>query len=234
MTTANIYNEIQQLAPSAVIELFVLDATNVGGQILRFHAGTNHIRGNIIWQAQHYLAFPIQVSGFELKANGGLPRPKIIIANPNGMITTLLLQTDDLLGAVLTRKRTHAKYLDTANFPKGNVTADPQAAYADDVFFIDRKVNENREFIEFELAAALDLQGVKLPRRQIIQNLCTWHYRGAECGYNGHKYFLVDDTPTKYREQDRCGKRLSSCQQRFGEHAELPYGGFPAAGLIQC
>jgi len=33
--------------------------------------------------------------------------------------------------------------------------------------------------------------------------------------------------------QDVCGKRLSSCQARFGQHAELSFGGFPAAGLIR-
>ncbi|WP_108418393.1 hypothetical protein [Limnohabitans sp. MMS-10A-160] len=35
------------------------------------------------------------------------------------------------------------------------------------------------------------------------------------------------------RAQDACGKRLVSCQKRFGVNAELPFGGFPAAGLIR-
>jgi phage-related protein len=35
------------------------------------------------------------------------------------------------------------------------------------------------------------------------------------------------------RAQDACGKRLVSCQKRFGANAELPFGGFPAAGLIR-
>src|SRR6185436_7754424 len=33
--------------------------------------------------------------------------------------------------------------------------------------------------------------------------------------------------------QEKCGKRLSSCKLRFGENAELPFGGFPGAGLIK-
>jgi phage-related protein len=32
---------------------------------------------------------------------------------------------------------------------------------------------------------------------------------------------------------DQCGKRLDSCKLRFGEGAVLPYGGFPAAGLVR-
>jgi hypothetical protein len=26
---------------------------------------------------------------------------------------------------------------------------------------------------------------------------------------------------------------MASCKARFGEHAELPFGGFPAAGLVR-
>jgi len=33
--------------------------------------------------------------------------------------------------------------------------------------------------------------------------------------------------------QDVCGKRVSSCEVRFGTNAELPFGGFPAAALIK-
>ena len=37
-----------------------------------------------------------------------------------------------------------------------------------EVFFIDRKAAENRSSVEFELAASFDLQGVRLPKRQIL------------------------------------------------------------------
>ncbi|TCS68254.1 hypothetical protein EDC61_1305, partial [Sulfuritortus calidifontis] len=30
-----------------------------------------------------------------------------------------------------------------------------------------------------------------------------------------------------------CGKRLASCKLRFGPYAELPFGGFPAVGLLR-
>lgn len=114
-----------------------------------------------------------------------------------------------------------------------NATADSTAEFARDIYYIDRKASETKEVVEFELAAALDLAGLALPRRQIIQNYCPWTYRGTECGYTGTNYFDTNDAPVGSLALDVCGKRLTSCRARFGQYAELPYGGFPAAGLLK-
>lgn len=239
--------EIQKLAPSAIIELFVLDATAFGGGLYRFHAGTNQLSANIVWQGDTYTAFPIQATGFDYSGNGQLPRPKIAVANALGTITALVLNYDDLLGAKLTRKRTLAQYLDDVNFNAQSLeldfvaqdyririsAADPNAEFADDVFYVDRKVNETKDVVEFELAAAFDVAGVQLPRRQIIQNVCVWKYRGTECGYSGSNYWNAADQSVATLGQDVCGKRLSSCKLRFGEYDPLPFGSFPAAGLTR-
>lgn len=231
-TPQTITSEIQKLEPSAIVELFVLDATAIGSDVFRFHAGTNGLRQNLVWQGNTYVPFPVQASGFDMSGNGQLPRPKLVMANVTGAITLLVLQFDDMLGAKVVRKRTLAKYLDAVNFPGGtNATADPTAEFADDVFFIDRKVTENRDVVEFELAAAFDVAGVQLPRRQIIQNVCVWRYRGGECGYTGTNYFDANDAPVGSAGLDVCGKRLSSCEARFGTNNPLPFGSFPAAGL---
>lgn len=431
-TPQSITSEIQKLEPSAIIELFEMDATSFGGDLLRFHAGTNGLRQNIVWQGNTYTAFPIRATGFDYSGNGQLPRPKLQVANVTGAITLLVLTYDDLLGAKITRKRTLAKYLDAVNFPArrnlllntedfrnaaeggaywsqfddtGNAVAvitgflDPQGNYAadkltantigllqrqvsqavssvpndsavtnsvfakagecthlrlyvstrtspiyypsalfnlssgavvsnsssggytptstitnvgdgwyrcsatlpsvgsgatspaiiiqlaqsnggnfsssnigdglylwgaqteigttmtayqpvgstwsqnptadntaefpDDIFFIDRKAAETRDVVEFELAAAFDVAGVQLPRRQIIQNVCTWRYRGTECGYAGASYFDANDAPVGSLALDVCGKRLSSCKARFGTNNPLPFGSFPAAGLTR-
>ncbi len=234
MTSQAITSEIQKLAPSAVIELFVLDLTLFHEGVVRFHAGTNELRRQVVWQGNTYEPFPIQAEGFEFNGNGQVPRPKLKVANVTGGITALILSYQDLVGAKVTRKRTLLKYLDAVNFASGaNSTADPSAEFADDVYFIDRKSRETRDVVEFELAAAFDLEGVSLPRRQIVQNVCPWQYRGAECGYTGTAYFNANDETVSSRVQDACGKRLVSCQKRFGANAELPFGGFPAAGLIR-
>lgn len=233
-TPQTITSEIQKLEPSAIVELFIVDATAFGGDLARFHAGTNSVVQPIVWQGDTYLPFPVRVTGFEYSGNGQLPRPKLQVANVTGAITALVLQYDDLLGAKVIRKRTLAKYLDAVNFPGGtNASADPSAEFVEDIFFIDRKATETRDMVEFELAAAFDLAGVQLPRRQIIQNVCVWKYRGTECGYTGTAYFNANDQTVASVGQDVCGKRLSSCKARFGSNDPLPFGSFPAAGLTR-
>jgi hypothetical protein len=225
--------EIQKLEPSAIIELFVLDATSFGGDTYYFHAGTNGLRQTLTWQGQEYSPFPVQITGFEFSAGGQLPRPKMLVSNVTGIITALVLAYQDLLGAKVIRKRTMLKYLDAVNFPDSiNPTADPTAEFPDDVYYIDHKTGENKQVVEFDLSASFDVQGIKLPRRQIIQNLCPWKYRSAECSYAGTNYFDKNDVAVGTLAQDVCGKRLSSCEARFGTSAELPFGGFVGAGLI--
>lgn len=226
--------EIQKLEPSAIIELFQLDATSFGGSIYYFHAGTNGLTANVTWQGQEYVAYPVQITGFEFSAGGQLPRPKMIVSNITGAITALVLAYQDLLGAKIIRKRTMAKYLDGINFSGGvNPTEDTTAQFPDDIYYIEHKTGENKQVVEFDLVASFDVQGVKLPRRQIIQNICPWKYRGAECSYAGTNYFNSNDVPVGSLALDVCGKRLSSCEARFGTSAELPFGGFAGAGLFK-
>lgn len=229
-----ITSELQKLAPSAVIELFQLDTTAFGGATYYFHAGTNGLRQNITWKGQEYIAYPIQLSGFEFSAGGQLPRPVMQVSNVTGAITALVLAYDDLLGAKVTRKRTMYKYLDAVNFAGGvNPDADPDAEFPDDIYFVERKSSENAQMVSFELSSSFDVQGVKIPRRQVIQNICPWKYRSSECSYAGTNYFDKNDNPVASLSLDVCGKRLSSCEVRFGQNNELPFGGFPAAGLVK-
>lgn len=222
-------NELQKLNPSSIIELFVLDASNSGGGLFYFHAGVNELNEDIVWQGQTYIRFPVEITGFEHNSNGPFPRPKMVVSNYLSGVTTLLLNYDDLIDSKVIRKRTLLKYLDAVNFSQCNESADPSAYFSDDIYYIDRKVSESRAFVEFELVSSLDLSNLVLPKRQIIQNSCCWKYRSAECGYTGTNYYNKSDEQTTDSSQDVCSKRLSGCRVRFGNYAELPYGGFPAA-----
>lgn len=254
-----IQQDLGSLSPGQIVELFEIDATSIGGSVLRFHNGTNGLNNPVVWQGKTYSPFPIEATGFQFNGKGQVPRPTLRIANVTGLLGALVREYKDLIGAKVTRKRTLVKYLDLPNFPGDSfllvgtgldrllineagdrlwinsisTTADPNAALPDDIYYIDRKANENKVVIEFELAASFDLNGVMLPRRQIVQNVCPWKYRGGECGYTGTAYFDSLDNPVGSPASDVCGKRLASCKLRFGEFNELPFGGFPAAGLIQ-
>jgi lambda family phage minor tail protein L len=219
-----IISSLQSASPSSIIEVFELQLiAGIHGmsEIYRFHAGVNSKdSGNIIWAGNEYLAFPVRAEGFEYSGNGQLPRPKLQVSNILGTITAMLLSLPSgLEGAKVTRIRTLACFVDAVNFtdninPFG--TPDPTATLPLEIFFIDRKVSESRDSIEFELASAFDLQGVRLPKRQCISSICQWVYKSVECGYSG-------GLPT-------CKKTLDDCKNHFGQNAELSFGSFPGVG----
>lgn len=230
MTTFN--QEIQKLERSALIELFELDLTKFNRGVLRFHAGTNGLDGDIVWQGYTYSRFPIQIQGFEKASGGALPRPVASMSNIEGYMAAYARDCGYFLGAKIRRKRTFARFLDAVNFPGGNPEADPNQFIMDEVWVIDRKANETPALLEFELAASIDMVGSTLPRRQMIQSCCTWTYRSPTCGYAGGPVADENGLATADPNKDKCGKRLSDCKLRFGTGI-LPYGGFPGCGLTR-
>jgi len=226
--------DIQTLNTGAVITLFELDLTTLGGTVFRWHSGVNELANDVVWKGQTYSRFPILATGFEMNSKGTMPRPTLRCSNASGLVGALTRSYGDLVGGKVIRRRTLYKYIDAVNFPGGvNASADPNAAFADEIWFVDRKASENPMYVEFELAAAYDVAGTKLPRRQFIQNTCTWGYRSAECSYAGGPVADKNDIATSDSALDSCGKRLSSCKLRFGAYAQLPTGAFPAVGLIR-
>jgi lambda family phage minor tail protein L len=231
-------SELQSASPSAIIELFELQlvtAIHGTGTLTRYHAGVDGLaaNGNIVWAGNTYQAYPIEAEGFEYSGSGQLPRPKIRVSNILGTMTAILLTLSyGLEGAKVTRIRTMARYLDAVNFTGGvnpYGTPDATSEWPREIYFIDRKTAETRDVVEFELAAAFDLAGVRAPRRQCISNICQWGYRSSECSYTGIGYFTEADVGTTLAN-DVCGKRVSSCKARFGANATLPFGSFPGVG----
>lgn len=223
--TITVVRDIQKLDPGARIELFDLDATVLGGGSIYFHAGTTADRQPLVWKGNTYNPWPIEVNGYEINGRGQLPTPKMRVANIGGVVTALALAYDDLVGATVIRRRTLAKYLD------GAPGADPTAELPLDVYYVERKISETRLMVEFELASALDVEGVQLPRRQVIANMCSWEYRGPDCGFTGGAVAQANDQPTTVLELDSCSKRLTGCKMRH-VGLPLPYGSFPTAGRV--
>ncbi|MAK50546.1 phage minor tail protein L [Marinobacter sp.] len=171
-------SELQSINPTSIIELFSIELiTSLHGSntTYRFHNGANmNANGEVVWAGNSYLRFPIECSGFEFGSSGTLPRPTITISNILGTITSILQDVNtttagnDLNGAKFTRIRTLAQFLDAVNFT-GNTnpygTPDPTAEFPKEIYFLDRKVTENRDFVTWEAQSALDLINVKLPKR---------------------------------------------------------------------
>src|SRR6266542_2568037 len=157
MTT--IQPEIQKLSPSALVELFELDLRMRGGEVLRFHAGVNTLGQDVVWQGHPYIRLPIEAEGFERRGQGALPRPRLKVANIGGLLGAEACAFDDFVGCRLLRKRTFARFLDAVNFSEGNPEADPHQHFPDEIWCVDRKTAENAVYLEFELAASIDLPG---------------------------------------------------------------------------
>ena len=213
----SIITDVKQLNHSQTIDLFQLDLFTTPNQIFRFcnHAGVSF--GGLAYQP---LAF--QSDGWDFKASSsGLPRPRLVVSNVLGSVSSLIRDFNDLLGARVKRIRTLVKYLD------GQPTANSNEKFSEQVYYIDRKVKETKNVVEWELSTKIDLEGVQLPKRIIIASTCGWRYRSVECGYTGPPVATSLDVATRDPAADDCSLRVSGYQLRFGQFGLLPFGGFP-------
>lgn len=242
-------------------------------QTYYFDGGRQNDGNGVNFGGQLYTPIPMEADGFSYNGQGSLPRPTLRVSNLFSTITALIATLPNgLEGAKVTRIRTLARYIDDVNFTgppflltteSGNLlttesgdfiqglessgnpfgTPDSTAIFPKEIYYVDRKSAENRNLIEFELASAFDLAGVRAPKRQCISR-CQWVYKSAECGYdptvgpgkvvNGVTFtrFNANDEEVTTDADDVCGKRQSSCECRFGENKELPFGGYPGIGTF--
>lgn len=190
-------SSLQSVNPSPIIELFeltldpVLHGTTTiqdpsGNNIttIRFHNNVMEKTSglNITWNGQIYYRMPIEVTGFK-KDPKQPPRPTMtvsnlaIIATNIGNMSNVLASVNtvtfanDLVGATIKRRKTLAEFLPNSNFtgnsnPYG--TPDNTQEFPIEEFKIARKSVETRNFVSFELAAAIDGINDKLPSRQFL------------------------------------------------------------------
>lgn len=198
-------SQVFSLTPSSLITLFEIDLSDIafdGGFatqveydtrkfLFRFHNNIKLTHTSIFWKGEEYIAAPIAAEGFEISSKGTQPKPKLSISVSEEGINTFSLLKDkirelgDLTGAKITRIRTFAKYLDTQNFlnetPPTGFESDNKVEFPRDIYFCERKSNENKSFLEWELSSILDLENLALPFRRVLQGKCSWTYRGLGC-----------------------------------------------------
>lgn len=194
-----------------------------------------------VWQGNTYTPLPITATGFEKSGNGPFPKPKLSMSNLTGTGSLLVQQYGDIRGSGVTRTRLYADHLDNGIDP------DPAAFYNPDVFVIARRSFQDAQTIEFELASKLDQQGVSLPRRQLLRDVCPFKYRvwnpalnagaggfdysKATCPYSGSAMFDTDGIGVAQGALDKCSQILKTgCRARYGRDVEIPFGGFPMVG----
>jgi lambda family phage minor tail protein L len=212
--------ELFSLGPSALMTFFEIDltdilfdkgiigqpdSTNEHQRIFRFHNNLHLTKSSLQWQGKTFVAIPAESEGFEYNSTGTLPQPKMRISvSEEGVPTLSLLKTTmeqvgDAVGAKFTRRRTLAKYLDAANFAgdaPDRHSEDQNAEFPRDVYFIERKSEESKTTLEFELASVLDIENIRLPARLMIAKRCMWFYRGEGCSYEYSS--AVDEWAAEY------------------------------------
>jgi lambda family phage minor tail protein L len=162
--------------------------------------------GQLIWKGKRYIPFPIMVEGYEIATKGTLPKPKLTFSNQNNIsqydyffrtIKNSIKSIGDIIGLKVTRRRTFLRYLDAVNFKSNggiinddNLVIDPDslAELPSDIFYIDRKLRESKNLIEYEMSSSLDLENIKLPLRTMYSESCSFDYRGDGCEYGNSVY----------------------------------------------
>jgi len=231
----SVHSEAVKLDPSALVSLFQLDTTALGGPVWHFTTETRN-GATISFGGRVFTALPVEVTGMEISAQGAVQTPTLSIANTDGLLQEIVNTWGDLEGSRVTRWRTFARFLD------GGESPDATAFYGPDVYEIDRKSSDTPEQIQWELSALVDKQGMYVGRT-IIRDICMWRYRvynpatgtfdysKAQCPYTGNKFFDENNQPVVSAADDKPARNLNCCRVRFGAKAALPFGGFP--GIIR-
>jgi len=183
------------------VELFIVDCSGItgSGSDVFYLCSSADFSAPVKWKnlagdaLVEYTPVPIKAEGFEAKSEGVLPRPKFSISNVEmtsgamvGILFSLVYSNSDILGARLIRYRTLGKYLGDLSYA--------DAHYPEDIYLFNQKLNHNYQYIEWELAPDFDVQGMKLPRRLILRDVCQLRYRT----YSGSGYtFTYDATENK-------------------------------------
>ena len=206
-------NECTKTEQSALVVLWEIDLTEVGGDRYFFCNEQNEKGEPVTWQGRQYQAYPIQGSGFEMNGKGASARPTLKVSNLHGMVTGMAEDLQSLVGATVVRRRVYARFLDAVNFVAGNPEADPEQELSDR-WVVEQMSQLTAMTASFVLATPTETDGALFPGRIMLANTCMWDYRGDECGYNGPAVADEFDNPTTDIRKDRCSKCMRGCEMR--------------------
>ncbi|MHC1728582.1 MAG: phage minor tail protein L [Syntrophobacteraceae bacterium] len=167
----------QKLDVGDYIVLYMLDARALGDDV---HYFTQNVFSDRIVQWRNineppgivdYTPIDIEATGFEVTGQGTLPTPTFSISNVGMALLGAVITWNGLLGALVYRYRTLKKYL------VGEPGQDLTAYWPPDIYEIERKIEQNKFKVSWELKALLDNEGRKIPRRQALRDACEHRYR---------------------------------------------------------
>lgn len=224
--------ELEKLEQSAMIRLFDVDLTGMGGPLSRFHSGLNEKMEPVIWQGYVYSGFPAKMDGIKRTAQGASNRPTLTLSNVTGIVTGLFSQYNELVGGIVYVRDVYAKFLDKENFIDNiNPDEDKNQEYVS-YYKIQKPNSINAQSATFELSLPMEADNKLIPANIITCTSCQWRYRRKGCGYDGNAYFDRFGNPVGSIEEDECGKRETDCNLRFGAGNSIPIRIFPSADKV--
>lgn len=215
--------EAMSLEPSQILEFYLIYYAWPEDQnsVLALTPTIRNLSNRIIWQGQQFISFPMETSGFEVKGDNSLPRPRIKVANIDYSISKYLKVHNNLIGAKVVRKRTFARFLDDINFPGGenpyfqvgtsSSDASSTSHLPDQTYYINRRITETKDLVELELSTVFELDNTFLPNRNVYAKYCTWVYRGCGCLYQGVPVKTANDEDF----EDSAGNRVEIEENEF-------------------
>jgi len=172
----------------------------------------------IVFDGNTYYAMPISMSNIDVKNDGSQNRPVLTVANAESIIrSSSVFQNadggtngiadftiDKLVGKRVTQRQTLEKYL---TLDPSTVSTKAVVEYPKKSYVIDAIKTKTSSFVSFELASPFDLEGIRLPNRQVIGKYCPWVYigrsfttpTGACTWHKGGKFtqYQTSDSSTK-------------------------------------
>lgn len=187
----SIISSVQSLEPGTLVHLYEVQVdsssyvyfspyNNSDGSAIQMYDYTTNTQQNT------YNTLPVKAEGFEINSDGPIARPTITFSlagdvQTGSSTTNFRLATssdfESLLGLKIIRRSTLANYLvGGADDPgSGNTPVE----FNRQVWVIDKVKEFSKLAITYELGSPFDLDGMFLPKRQIVGNACPWVYQGA-------------------------------------------------------
>tara|TARA_B100000470_G_C19787816_1_gene390732 strand:- start:61 stop:1095 length:1035 start_codon:yes stop_codon:yes gene_type:complete len=192
---------------SPLISLFEL---TLDSSTLYFHPGLDENLDKLYFEdatspykIREYEPFPIEMTGIEYNADGATNRPTLTVANVTTIFSDLIDATNEsLIGQTVTIRQTLKDNLsDETAYAINTGNGSLPIEFPKKKFIIDRIAGETALAVTFELSSPYDLQGIKVPNRQVVGKYCSWIYQGDANGVGGgcswSKNSLVDRNKTE-------------------------------------
>lgn len=174
--------DLQKLDPgSELVVLYELEYSK--GDFIYFMSGLDDDLSTVQFrdysnnaQINTYVAIPAQVKGIEYKNDGAIARPSVTIGNATTAFSNAIGTIDyqSFLGLKFIKRTTLKKYLYGES---GD--ASPPNEFPRDVYTMDRIKQRTKTTVQIEMVAPFDLEGVRIPARNILPDRCPFLYQGA-------------------------------------------------------